>query len=235
MIIGILSAAALVYATYLFWGVFRMLLTEGGRAEFKETVMELGPWGWLLLLGVNVAQVFLFFFPGEPVELLTGMCYGPLWGTLLIYLGVFVSCGIIFYLVRKVGKKAVCALLGEEKVQRIENSKYVKSGTAERLVLLLFVIPGTPKDFLVYVGAMMPVKASRFIILSTLFRFPGIVSSTVVGGSFAAGNTLLAFILYGVTLIVSLLLLRHYSKKEDVREVLELSKNKRTDGKQEEL
>ena len=227
VIIWILSLAAVIALSYQLFGVFKMLLTESGRLEFREIIMDMGAWGWLALLGLNVSQVFLFFFPGEPVELLTGMCYGAVPGLLLIYLGVFISCAIIFYLVRKVGKESVYDLIGKEKIEKIENSEFLKSGKAERLLLLLFVIPGTPKDFLVYVGAMMPVDARRFIILSTLFRFPGIFTSTVVGDSLAEGRMILAVILYVVTFIVSVLVLRYYAKKEGVKEILELNKDDR--------
>ena len=224
VIIWILSLTAVIAVSYQLLGVFRMLLTESGRLEFREIIMDMGAWGWLALLGLNISQVFLFFFPGEPVELLTGMCYGTVRGLLIIYLGLFISCGIIFYLVRKVGKESVYTLVGKERIDKIENSKFLRTGKAERLLLLLFVIPGTPKDFLVYVGAMMPVNVPRFIILSTLFRFPGIVSSTIVGESFAEGRTILAVILYGITFVVSLILLGYYSKKEGVKDILDLNK-----------
>ena len=227
LIITVISLAVVGVVSYMLWGVFKLLMTENGREAFRETVMDLGPLGWLVLLGLNVAQVFLFFFPGEPVEILSGMCYGVFGALLIIFTGIFISCAIIFCLVRKVGKSAVYDLIGKEKVDRIENSRVLKSKTAERLLLLLFVIPGTPKDFLVYVGAMMPLKASRFIILSTLLRFPGILSSTIVGDSFADGNTVLAVTVYAVTLTVSLLLMAYYSKKDDVKEILDLNKAER--------
>ncbi len=226
LIISVISLAVVAGVTYLLWGVFKMLLTESGRLEFEETVLSLGPLGWLILLGLNISQVFLFFFPGEPVELLSGMCYGVFGGLFIIYIGIFISCLIIFYLVRKVGKTAVYDLIGKEKVDRIENSKFLRSGTAERILLFLFLIPGTPKDFLIYVGAMMPLKASRFIILSTLLRFPGILSSTIVGDSFAEGNTVLAVTVYAITFIVSVSLMVYYSKKDGVKEILDLNKNK---------
>jgi len=222
----IVSLAALAGLTYLMWGVFKMLLTESGRIAFKEKVIELGALGWFMVLGINVAQVFLFFFPGEPVELLTGMCYGVFGGLLSSYIGVLISCAIIFFLVRKVGKTAIYGLLGKEKVERIENSKVLRSPATERILLLLFIIPGTPKDFLIYVGAMMPIEASRFIILSTLLRFPGIITSTLAGHSFAEGNTVFAIVVYGVTVVVSLLLMAYYSKKDGVKEILDLNKDK---------
>ncbi|MBR0481538.1 MAG: TVP38/TMEM64 family protein [Firmicutes bacterium] len=233
IILTVISLALVAAVSYMLWGIFKMLLTESGRAQFEEKVLSLGAFGWLVILGLNVAQVFLFFFPGEPVEVLSGMCYGAFGGLLIIFAGIFISCAIIFFLVRKVGKSAVSSLIGKEKVERIENSRILRSKTAEKLLLLLFVIPGTPKDFLVYVGAMMPVKPVRFVILSTLLRFPGIVSSTIVGDSFAEGNTALAVTVYAVTLVLSLLLMAYYSKKDGVKEILELNRHAPAGGTQE--
>ena len=31
--------------------------------------------GLLLLLGIQIAQIFLIIIPGEPIEILAGMCY----------------------------------------------------------------------------------------------------------------------------------------------------------------
>ena len=48
----------------------------------------------------------------------------------------------------------------------------------EMILFILFLLPGTPKDLLVYIAGLLPIKPSRFIIISTLARIPSIVSST---------------------------------------------------------
>lgn len=220
----VISVLVIIVLSVLLLKIFKTLSTEAGRIEFRNLIMELGVPGCLMLIGLNVSQIFLFFIPGEIVELLAGMCYGTFGGLIVTYIGVFISSCIIFLMIRKIGRASVYDLIGKEKVEKIENSRFYKSRKAEKLLLLLFVIPGTPKDLLIYIGAMLPVRASRFILLSTLFRFPGIITSTIAGQSFSEGDSRTAVIVYAVTFIVSLVILRYSSKKEDIREIMDLNR-----------
>ena len=222
-IITVISILVTVMLCFVLWNIFQKLMTESGRKEFKNVILDLGIWGYLALIGLTASQVFLFILPGEPIELLAGMCYGAIGGLIVIYIGVLLSSCLIFFLVRKVGKSSLYDLIGREKTERIENSKLVRSGNAESLLLLLFALPGIPKDILVYIGALLPVDAVRFILLSTLFRFPGIITSTIVGASFAEGNRRFAIIVYVITFLVSFIILRCFSKKDSVKEILDIN------------
>ena len=70
-----------VITIYLF-PVMRNLSTKEGQIAFKEKVTTSGLYGLLLLFIIQVAQIFLFILPGEPIEILAGMCYGWFWGTI---------------------------------------------------------------------------------------------------------------------------------------------------------
>jgi uncharacterized membrane protein YdjX (TVP38/TMEM64 family) len=48
-------------------------------------------------------------------------------------------------------------------------------------MFISFFLPGMPKDILIYVAGLLPVKPWRFIIISTFARIPSIVSSTLAG------------------------------------------------------
>ncbi len=224
IILTALSVAVLVILTVLLLGIFKTISTEAGRIAFRDRITELGPLGCLMLIGLNISQIFLFFLPGEMVELLAGMCCGTFGGLVITYAGVFISACIIFWLIRRVGRKSAYDLIGKEKTDRIEKSRLFNSRNAEKILLLLFVIPGTPKDLLLYIGALLPVEAKRFILLSTLFRFPGIITSTIAGESFTSGRPRTAIAVYVVTFIASLIILRHFSKKEEIREIIELNR-----------
>ena len=78
----------------------------------------------------------------------------------------------------------------------------------------------------IYIGALLPVNAPRFILLSTLFRFPGIITTTISGEFFTQGNNRTALIVYAVTFVVSLLILWHFSRKEEIREIMDINKDK---------
>ena len=74
----------------------------------------------------------------------------------------------------------------ECKVEKIENSKVFQNPKKiEFIMLILFLIPGTPKDLLVYVAGLLPIKPLKFIIISTFARFPSVITSTLAGENVA--------------------------------------------------
>ena len=185
-----------IITIYLF-PVMRNLSTKEGQIAFKEKVTNSGTIGMLLLFVIQISQIFLFILPGEPIEILAGMCYGWIWGTIFIMISSAIIASLIFMLVRKIGKQFVYDFSDEEKIKKIENSKLFKNPKKIEIVLfILFLIPGTPKDLLTYLSGLLPIKMSRFILLSTIARIPSIVTSTIAGANIAVGDWRKAIILY---------------------------------------
>lgn len=120
---------------YLF-PVMKNLSSIEGQVEFKQKVGDSGILGMLSLFGLQVAQIFLIIVPGEPIEILAGMCYGSLWGTVFIMISAFIISTTIFLLVRKFGKKFVYSFCSEEKVKKIENSKLFNN--PKKIEMLMF-------------------------------------------------------------------------------------------------
>ena len=199
MLLVIISCIALIM--YLA-PVMKNLSTLEGQIKFKDKVNELGIAGILLLFGLQVAQVFLIVLPGEPMEILAGMCYGWFGGLIFITISVAIITALIFYLVRKAGKKFVYNFWDEEKIKKIENNKIFQNPRKiEIIMVILFMLPGTPKDLLVYIAGLLPLKPIRFILISTFARFPSVISSTIVGANFAKGDWEMSLLAYTITII----------------------------------
>lgn len=195
--------------------LFKNLTTSEGRLEFKDTIENLGPKGIFVILGLMVAQVLLAILPGEPVELLAGMCYGPVWGTLVVLLGAFLSTIMIFFAIRKFGRSFIYSFANKEKIEKLEKSKWFSNEKRlEIIFLILFLIPGTPKDLFVYIGGILPVKPLRFILISTFGRFPAIVSATVIGNNILDGNWEVITVAIGITVALTALAIFLISKKD---------------------
>ena len=86
---------------------------------------------------------------------------------------------------------------------------------------LLFFIPGTPKDLLVYIGALLPIKPMHFILISTFARFPSIISSTMVGNSLTKGEWIISLIIYGITFVITAIGI-YVSKRKGGKEANEI-------------
>ena len=186
---------------YLF-PVMKDLSTKEGQIAFRDKVESSGFWGMLSLFGLQVANIFLIVVPGEPIEIIAGMCYGAFWGTIFVMGSACIITIGIFFLVRKLGRKFVYDFCSKERIEKIENSKLFRNPKKiEMIMLILFLIPGTPKDLLVYLGGLLPIKASRFILISTLARIPSIISSTIAGDQLAVGQWQLGLILYAAIIL----------------------------------
>ena len=212
---------------YLF-PVIKNLSTPEGQLEFKNHVGDMGMIGVLALFGLQFAQIFLIIIPGEPIEILAGMCYGGVWGTVFIIVSAFIISSIIFFAVRKFGRRFVYSFCSKDRIDKIENSKLFKNPKKiEWIMLILFLIPGTPKDLLVYIAGLLPIKPLRFILISTFARLPSVISSTIAGGSLIAGNWKFSIMIYAVTfLIVGIIIfiINKFDKDKIAEEAMKIMK-----------
>lgn len=89
-------------------------------------------------------------------------------------------------------------------MDKLENSKWFSDEKkVDTVLFLLFFIPGTPKDLLVYIGGLLPIKPLRFLLISTFARFPSIISSTIAGSNLVTGNWLAIALSYGITFTIA--------------------------------
>lgn len=205
IVLGILAAGIIIGAIIYFIPVIKGLTTTEGKIAFKNKVQKSGFLGMLSLFGLQIAQMFLFILPGEPIEIVAGMCYGGFWGTVFIMASSAIISTAIFFMVRKLGQKFVYEFSDEEKVKKIENSKLFQDPKRVEIILfILFLLPGTPKDLLVYIAGLLPIKPGRFIMISTFAKVPSIVSSTYAGAKILEGNWKMGLIVYGSIIAIVL-------------------------------
>jgi len=215
--IFILILLMMLIITIKVFPIFKNIATEEGRNTFKVNIENSGYQGVLMILGLMFTQMFFPILPGEPVELLAGMCFGTWGGLLVIYVGVFVTTLIIYFLVRKFGRDFIVTFISEEKLSKIQNSKTWSDRNKIRILLFLsFFIPGLPKDIFVYIGGLLPIKPIEFLLISTFARFPSIISSTIVGSNILYGNWIIILITYVITFSISGILLFILNRKPDI-------------------
>ena len=204
----ILAIAIIVGIIIYMFPVMRELSTKEGQLAFKEKVSSSGILGLLMLFALQVAQIFLIIIPGEPIEILAGMCYGPIWGTVCIMVSAGIISTIIFFLVRKYGKRFVYNFCDKEKVAKIENSKLFKNpNKIEMIMFILFLLPGTPKDLLVYIAGLLPINPVKFVLISVFARFPSVISSTLAGANLAVGDWKKSIVMYLAIVLVAIIVI----------------------------
>lgn len=203
----ILSLAVIAFIAY--FGVrYRVLIgniitSSEARGEFVAFVRDSGFKGVAAFIGLQLLQIIVAVIPGEPVELMAGVLYGAWGGMLICLLGVLLGSVIIYSAVKLLGVKSI----DEESLYKyrfLRDKKHI-----ELVLFLLFFIPGTPKDILIYLGPFIPVKPVVFFTISTLARIPSIITSTYAASTFMQGHWLRALIMFvamGAAAVVCILM-----------------------------
>lgn len=181
---------------------FRFLSQPDTQLQLEEWIASLGLGGWLLFLLLQMLQIIIAFIPGEPFQVAAGVLYGPIGGVLTCLLGSFLASALIFYAVRRLGEKVVIRLFGRNKLE--EFSFFKNTQRVETVVLVLFLLPGIPKDLLTYLAGLSPITPAKFLAISTLARIPALTASTLLGASVSRGNLLLTGIIAAAALLAGL-------------------------------
>ena len=185
-------------------------LRSFSRDDFREYLRSFGAGGWLVMLGLQILQVFIALIPGEIVESAAGYAFGPWLGTAICYLGIGMASTLIFTLTRRYGVKLVEVFVSREKINELRflNTEQKRN----TLIFLLFFIPGTPKDLLTYFVGLTDIRLRTFLLLSMVARIPSVITSTFGGHLLGEERYMGAVILYGITGLLSLLGMVGYNR-----------------------
>lgn len=194
----------ILFCAVVGWVVGKPLVQFVSEPEkFRLWVESHGFFGKIAFVFMIVFQVVIALVPGEPLEIVAGYAFGVIEGTLLAMLGIFLGSVIVFFLVRKFGIKLLEVFFTYEKIKSakfLQNRKKVAA-----LVFWMFFLPGTPKDLLTYFVGLTDIKYKHFLLITTVARIPSLVTSTIGGGLLGTQKYTFAIIVFGVTLLISII------------------------------
>ncbi len=210
----ILIILALLFCAFLGYIIVKFATD---RVYFKNWMNEHGILGGFIYVIMVIFQVVVALVPGEPVEIAGGYAFGAVWGTVLYLIGSTIGSMIVFLLVRKYGNRLVEMVFSKKDIKGLE---FLRNKKREALLILLFVIPGTPKDLLCYFAGLTSISTKVWVIVCSLGRIPSIITSTIGGDALEKNNytwTIVAFSVAFVISIVGIVIYRTMRKKHNDR------------------
>ena len=203
IILFFLFVAGTAVIAVIFWPFIQNLQSEDYREGFTAWVTNLGIPGVLVLLGIQVLQIVVAVIPGGPVQIIAGAAYGATGGLAVLITGCVIASALIFFMVRKFGMPVLRKFFGEKEINAwmfLKDSRKVS-----RVVFILFLIPGTPKDLLTWLTPLTSLSLPAFVVISNLARIPAILSSTIMGDSMIKGNWILTIVMFLATALTGFL------------------------------
>ena len=166
--------------------------------------------GYIILISVTILQVIFVFLPGEIVEIMAGLLYGSIGGTLACLIGCGIGSIIIYYFTKKFGMYFVSHFID---INKINDVKFLKNKEKRNILcFIVFFIPGTPKDLLTYLIPFTDMKLPTFLLITTLARIPSIITSTMGGHALSEANYLYSLMIFAITGVISIIGLLIYRK-----------------------
>ncbi|MBQ9792025.1 MAG: TVP38/TMEM64 family protein, partial [Clostridia bacterium] len=200
----IINIVAIILLVALFVGLFIYfyddivkLNTKEGLEAFILTLQNTGFLGAVILILIQTLQVVVVFIPGEFVELASGVMFGPVFGLFICLLGLNLGTMVIWGLVKLLGRPFVDSNIGDS----INKLEFLNEPNRALVILFfIFLIPGIPKDILIYPIPLTRVNMFKFMIVSSIARIPSVVSSTFIGNSLVNQNYVAGIVVMVISL-----------------------------------
>lgn len=184
----------------LFFTCRDTLFSKEWLANLPEFIMQYKGYAAAVLIGIQILQVIICVIPGQPIQLAASYLFGVLKGYLISIIGAVIGAFIAFYIARILGKDALETIFEKEKVN--DYHRKLNSGKGLTAVLLIYLIPGVPKDLVAYVAGVSDMRIRPFLIVSTIGRSPGMLGSLLTGYFLSSRNYAAIGILAAVTAVI---------------------------------
>lgn len=169
--------------------------------QFIESV---GVWDEAVFILLQAIQVIVAPIPGEVLNVIGGYLYGTVAGIIWSTIGTTIGSFVAFVLSRRLGRPFVDKFVDKYTMKRFD---YILHHKGVFIVLLLFLIPGFPKDYLCYILGLGHLSTLEFLTITSIGRLLGTVLETLGGAYLRHEQYQELFILAGIALIIILLVL----------------------------
>ena len=211
--IGLIVFVAIFVATMTAWGY--ALWTEMPLPGFElsgeavaETMRSWGMWAAAAIVALMILHSFVPF-PAEFVALAAGMTFGPLWGTVYVWIGAMLGALLAFGLSRWFGRPFVEAVLPERYGDRLD-AWTARQGAATLLVSRF--IPVIAFNLINYAAGLTNMSWWTFTWATGIGILP-LTALMVFMGDRMASLPWWSWVVLAAVAVVLWLVLRHYQKR----------------------
>lgn len=148
------------------------------REQLLLIVDSSGPWGGLIIVVLQIAQVLLAPIPGQLVGIVAGYLYGPLVGTLLCMVGLALGTALAIWMARRLGRPLVLRFASASLIERVDGYAQRRGAMA---FFVIFLVPFLPDDLCCLIAGLTPLPVGELLVLAIIGRAPGVIVSTLIG------------------------------------------------------
>jgi len=185
----------------------------GPDETVKDTVTLLRSWGaWAVLgsIALMIAHSFLPF-PAEVVACANGMVFGPVWGTVITWVGAMLGASAAFGVVRIMGRPFLERILSPDRRAQMAIWSRDYGG---RTLLTARLIPVIAFNLINYAAALTKIPWWTFLWATGIGILPLTILLAIMGDRMLTLPTWTWPLLTAAVLLLLILLLRHWRRSQ---------------------
>jgi len=175
------------------------VLTSGDEDRIKDWVSQFGLWGPIVIIFSLVIQMFMFIVPNILLIMISILSYGPFWGALLAWFGVFLASTVGYLIGNRLSPVVVQRLVSEKTRRNLKD--FIRTYGMKAIIVLR--LSTLSNDGLSLVAGLLNMEYKRFITATMIGVTPIIIALAIFGKD---GRIEKGILWVGIVLIVGLVL-----------------------------
>lgn len=198
-----IGVVAVIYFLLRYYGVTEYIALKNVY-KIKKWVSGFGIIAPLIYIGFYIVAT-LFFLPGLPITVLSGIAFGPVWGVVYVWISATVGVSLAFLVARYVARGLVENWVsGNDQFRKIDE-KVEQEGW--RILMFTRLVPIFPFNLQNYAYGLTKIKFPTYVLVSSIFMLPGTIAYVQIGGALVSGEgnlnkTLIYLSIAGVLIVL---------------------------------
>lgn len=200
IITAVVFLLAMAGITYLVYPIFKGVGKDGWLEGVQERISGYGGIkGVLVFLFIQAMQVLVAIVPA--IQIVGGVLYGWFWGSIISFAGIMLGSMAVWGIVKKLGAPLVQAIVSEKHMKKFS---FLEDDRKLIIILIiLYIIPGIPKDVVTYLVPLTKIKMRDFFLYVLPWRVPAIMLSAAVGSNATKGNYVTTVVFVCLTVLIA--------------------------------
>lgn len=184
------------------------VLTSEDEQRIAVWVAQFGMWGPVAIIVGMVVQMFFFIVPNILLIFICVVSYGPFWGSLLAWFGIFLASSVGYFIGRKLSPVLVQRLVSKKTQNKLR--EFIRDYGVKAIIALR--VSSLSNDGLSLVAGLLNMKYRRFITATMIGMTPLIAVIALFGHS---GKIEKGLLFVGIFLIACLVIYIIIDKRQE--------------------
>lgn len=177
---GLIASYFLIPEVKYFCNEAWEVLTSDDQSRIEQWVKQFGWWGPAVIIITMLVQMILFVLPSVALMVVTILAYGPMWGSLLVLLSIFIASSAAYAIGNYFGPVIIEKLIGKKSKKK--TAQFIED-YGFWAVVITRINPFLSNDAISFVAGILKMSYGKFIGATLLGITPLTILIAIMGKS----------------------------------------------------